>query len=507
MLAIAIELVLALAAPQQAQTPQPEPKLVYLNVIAVDPHGDPVTDLTSDDFQVADAGKPQKIALFRHRDEKLAPAVSLQPNEFSNRTGANPSHTTVILFDLLNERFGTRGNAWNELVHFLQPLEASDDLNLYLLTVDGRLYTVHGFAEGEAGGKEGTAAWTRQIKPLMDAAMRGATRVRPVDIDVNVRVELTYRALAGLTVELSRAPGRKNIVWVTDGVPIFLSPRRSDTGDWVDFSEQLRRYSDTMARSGVAIYPVQQILIGARDVGSPGAPGSAAAIDSGLDDLQTLDEFAGLTGGRLDRGKDIGEAIKEARNDLRISYQIGYFPPLQNWDGKFHKLHITCKRKGVRIQAKTGYYAWADAPETETRQALDSATSTNFDAEEIGLRVKVSPNPVSPNPQQPQIQHFSLHIDANDIALPRVGAQYSGQLRVATIGYLADGRNENSSVFQFSPHYSAQERDNALKDGIDFAQDMKVGPSVRSIRFIVFDRGSGAIGSITIPVNNSAHLP
>jgi hypothetical protein len=74
-IAIAIELVLVLAASQQAQTPQPEPKLVYLNVIAVDSHGDPVTDLTSDDFQIADAGKPQKIALFRHRDEKLSPAA------------------------------------------------------------------------------------------------------------------------------------------------------------------------------------------------------------------------------------------------------------------------------------------------------------------------------------------------------------------------------------------------------------------------------------------------
>jgi VWFA-related protein len=525
MFALAISLVLALAAPQQAPPQQPEPKLVYLNVIAVDSHGEPVTDLTSDEFQIADARKSQKIAFFRHRDVKPAPAPSLQPNQFSNRTGSNPSHATVILFDLLNERLGTRGQAWDQLIHFLEGLETADDLYLYFLTVDGRLYTVRGFAEGGAGGQDGTGPWTRQIKPLMAAAMHDVARVRPPEIDVNLRVDLTYRALGVLALDLARFPGRKNIVWITDGIPIEISAARSDTGDWVDFTPQLRQYSEALARSGVAIYPVQQIMLGSPEAMGVGENGDSGAglfggsgglgrggranvpVGAGMGSLQSLDEFAGLTGGRLSQGKDVGAAIKESRNDSRTNYQIGYFPPPQNWDGKFHKLRITCKRKGVRIQAKTGYYAWAEAPETETRQALDAAASANFDAEEIGLRLSTSPNPVSPNRKDPQIQHFSLHIDANDIALAHVGAQYNAQLRVATIGYLADGRNENSSVFQFSPHYSVQERDNALKDGIAFAQDMKVGPGVRSIRFIVFDRGSGAIGSITIPVNTAAHLP
>src|SRR5580704_13634116 len=165
MFAIAIGLALALAAPQQAQPPPPpESKLVYLNVVAVDGHGDRVTDLTSDDFQIADAGKSQKIAFFRHRDVKSAPPESLNPNEFSNRTSAGPPHSTVILIDLLNERPDTWGDSWNELVRFLQPLETADDLYLYLITADGRLYPVHGFAEGGTAPRQG-APWTRQIKP------------------------------------------------------------------------------------------------------------------------------------------------------------------------------------------------------------------------------------------------------------------------------------------------------------------------------------------------------
>jgi hypothetical protein len=270
--------------------------------------------------------------------------------------------------------------------------------------------------------------------------------------------------------------------------------------------QQLREFGEALGRSGIAVYPVQQIMIGGRDAGSPAPRGSDAAIDTGLDDRRTLDELAGLTGGRLNQGKDIGAAIKQARNDLRTSYQIGYFPPPQNWDGKFHKLHVACTRKGVRIQARTGYSASysasKDTAEPETRQALDAATSADFDAAEIGLRVTMSPDP-----KDPQMEHFSLHIDANDIAIARQAGQYTAQLRVAAIAYLANGRNQDSRIIGLSPHYSAAERDKVLQNGIDFNQDMKVEANVKQIRFIVFDRGSNAIGSITVPVNTGAHLP
>jgi VWFA-related protein len=494
--AIAIGLVLALAAPQHAQPPQPESQLVTLNVIAVDAHGDPVTDLTADDFQITDAGKLQKIAFFRHRDEKLVLPASPSPNQFSNRTGANPPHPTVILFDLLNERPEAWGDSWNELVHFLQPQETAEDLYLYLITADGRLYPVHGFSGGGTG-----PSWTRQIKPLMDAAMREAARAP--GLAVYDRARFTYEALDRLALEMSRVPGSKNIVWVTAGVPVAMNPRNL-VGEALNMWtwQQLQEFGEELARSGVAIYPVQQIMIGSQDAGSPGPRGSGAAINAGLDDRRTLDELAGLTGGRLNQGKDIGEAVTESRNDLRTSYQIGYFPPPGNWDAKFHKLRVTCNRKGVRIQAKTGYSALKDAHETDTRHALDAAASADFDAAEIGLRVTMSPDG-----NDPQMEHFGLHINANDIALPRQDARYTAQLRLTAIAYLANGRNEDSKIVQLDPHYSPAERDQVLQNGIDIHQDMKVEPNVKQIRFVVFDRYSSTVGSITIPVTAGGHLP
>jgi hypothetical protein len=57
-------------------------------------------------------------------------------------------------------------------------------------------------------------------------------------------------------------PGHKSIVWLTDGIPIELGPRRSDIGDWVDFTPLLLQLSEAFDRSSVAIHPVRQVMFG-----------------------------------------------------------------------------------------------------------------------------------------------------------------------------------------------------------------------------------------------------
>jgi len=496
---IAFGLAFVVAALATDDLPPPGSKLVDLNVIALDNHGQPVKDLTSDDFQVSDAGKQQKIAFFHRNESKQPPAPALGPNEFSNRSAGEVPHATVILFDLLNESFGSRGVASNELIKELAPWETADGLYLYLLSVDGRLYPVHGLpgAEGEVR-PPGEAPWTRQIKPLMDQAMRTVLRVRPVEIDVAVRVQLTYAALDAMALQLSMVPGRKNIVWVSDGVPIALGPMRSDTGDFVDFTPLLRQLSEALDRSGVAIYPVRQVMLGRQDnIGATSGAGATGGAGTGIESLETLDDFAGLTGGRPDAGKDIGGAVRQAMSDLRFSYQIGYYPSLQSRDGKFHKLRIVCKRKGVRVQAKTGYYAWADPPGTQTKQAIEAAIWTGFDAAEIGLR-----GTLSPDPKDPRAEHFEVRIDAQDVALAHREDQYTGQLRLTMIGYLANGQIESSAVIPLDLQYNAMERDKAVRDGIAFSNSVLLGEQMNKVRLIVFDRGSNAVGSLTIPVNS-----
>jgi hypothetical protein len=313
-------------------------------------------------------------------------------------------------------------------------------------------------------------------------------------------VQLTFAALDALGWQLSRVAGRKNVVWVTDGVPIELGPGRSDTGDFVDFTPELRRLSEALVRSGMALYPVRQVMFGSGDsIGeTSGGAGATGGAGTGMQSLATLNELAGVTGGRPSVDKDTGAALKQAMSDVNVSYQIGYYPPESNWDGKFHKLRVTCKRKGVRVQAKTGYYAWVGTPGAGSEQAIRSVAGTEFDAAEIGLR-----GTLSADPKDKRAAHWSVRIDARDIALAQQGDHYDAQLRLALVGYFADGRIESSQIIPLDLHYSAEERERVLKEGIGFSRNLTITDQLSKMRLIVYDRGSNAVGSLTIPLNPS----
>src|SRR5580704_5143508 len=123
-----------------AAPPDSEERLVNLNVVVLDSHGQPVSDLTADDFQVQDQGKHSRIAVFHKNDaavpSEAAPAP-LGPHEFSNRAGAVSPSVTLILLDLVNLAMDQQGYARNQLVTALRRLESADYVYLYLLTVRG----------------------------------------------------------------------------------------------------------------------------------------------------------------------------------------------------------------------------------------------------------------------------------------------------------------------------------------------------------------------------------
>lgn len=477
---------------------QPEPRLLDLNVIAVDNHGKAVTDLTADDFQISDAGKPQKISFFRiNQTNHTGQIAPLGPNEFSNRVSGESRGATVVIFDLLNLGFGARGIATNQLQRELPQIEAADSLYMYVVSVDGAVFPVHDVQPPEKPLVEPSSGpWTRQAKPLLDNVLKAVTRVRSVDIDVYVRTLLTFHALETVGSRVAAIPGRKNVIWVTDGVPLALGEIRSDTGEPVDFTPEIRKLSESLDRSYISLYPVRQIMMGRSDNIGATSDGSGATggAGTGISEIATLELLAGLTGGHSSE-KDIGAAIQEVSRNLNFSYQIGYYAPSGNWDNKFHKLRVTSKRKGLRIQAKTGYYAWKVAEGSRAGDAFTATANAPLDAAEIGLRASVSPDTEHHNGAT-----LTVRVHAQDLSLVPEGDHFTDQIRVMTIAYLPAGPAAVGPPRPLDIQFTAAQRDQALKDGISFTENLAPAQGATKFRVIVFDRGSNGVGSITIPV-------
>jgi VWFA-related protein len=302
-------------APKAVVVPQPGARIT-LNVVAFDGHDQIVGDLTSQDFQISDQGQPQRIVSFNN-----------VPN------AAQVAPPVVLLFDLLHDSLGNRGYGTEEIIQALEPLKSSDSLYLYLLSRQGELKPVRGLTSTQEHNPPEKTPWTEHIKPLLEAAIDKASGVRVVN---TLRVKDgvgTVPAIETLDSTLRPFPGRKNLIWITSGgvdLSYATGSRRFDNFSLVD------RIATALDHDGITLSSVHQ----------------GHNVDNG--DLGTLEQLAELTGGKV-YANEFEKAVKEAMAASRSGYVIEYDgPPL---DGKYHKIRVTCSRKGVHLQVKQGYYA------------------------------------------------------------------------------------------------------------------------------------------------------
>ncbi|HWC96376.1 MAG TPA: VWA domain-containing protein [Candidatus Sulfopaludibacter sp.] len=488
--------------PQRPSQPAPPAAQVSLNVVVLDAKGQNVADLTADDLQVQDNGKPQRIVAFRRQDSRKPEAAPLGPRQYSNRSATALPHATVILFDILNMRFEDRGYVFNQVNRALQQFESNESIFLYLITVNNKLVPVRGLPGDQSGSDAKERVGPQDIQARLNDAMHTTMGLRPVDMDIDTRVRATFATLSVMASRLAALPGRKNIVWLTHGVPISLGPNVTYSGDSVDYAPYIRQLSHTLDRADCSIYAVQQSPPGSTslmgsDMGrSPTAETTGVTQPTGMGSEQTLTEFANLTGGRAYENNDIAGAIKQAVNDSKQSYLLTYAPPADNWDGKYHKVRVTSKRKGLRLQTRQGYYAFVDqaASGKQVQDAIEAAIVSPFDAADIGITAATSPLR-----EEGKALHVALKIDGNDLQLLPSGDSYTGQLAIRVIEYQDDGTMRQTKPSTVNLQLTAAQHDEALKNGYSFTQDIALSPGASRIRVIVFDDENAAIGSLTIP--------
>jgi VWFA-related protein len=463
----------------------PPAQLVRLNIVALDDHNQPVRDLSSAEFQIFDRGKRQKIALFRRNQMKPEDPAPPEPHTFSNRAAASPRHATVILFDLLNEHIASLGYSQQQLIRALQNLDSSSDLYLYLLTLNGVLYPIRALPGPEGPPPMAAATWTHNIATLLDRAVREVFIARPLEMiaDTDYRVRTTYMALTALSSVLAGFPGRKSIVWITHGIPIEIGPNRSGTPDGIDYSPYLRQFTAEFDHANIAVYPVAM---------SP-------RIETGLASMDTVQEFAYLTGGRTYM-QDIRTAVTEAVDEARVGYLIEYDPSPQKWDGKFHKIRVTCTRPKVRIETKKGYYAYPPQGLSTDQQnlSLKAAATSPFDAAEIGLRVTVLPGAGGPDTRR-----LHIRLSSQDVMWLRIEDTYYADLEMMFVEFGAAGPDAASEPVPVTLRRPAVPSGGSQQADVSVNQDLTISGTTRKIRIVVLDRDSDAVGSVTVPVTLS----
>lgn len=171
-----------------------------------------------------------------------------------------------------------------------------------------------------------------------------------------------------------RLPGRKSILFFSSG---FGIPQGME-GPWTELISTANRFNVTFysidARGLGTTRLNQEADSQLRDAASASqanlrkgtglvTPAMAQAFDTAINSgkangQDTLANLAQSTGGFLiANNNDFRDQLKKVSEDIQTYYQITYDPHIEKYDGAFHKLEVVSRRAGLRIQARSGYFA------------------------------------------------------------------------------------------------------------------------------------------------------
>jgi VWFA-related protein len=276
-----------------------------------DKKGQLLPNLSKEQFEVAEDGKPQAIKYFK--------AESNLPLTIGILLDTSLSQDRVLPIE---KEVGAQ---------FLQRMLRKED-EAFLISFDVNVDLLQDFTNSG-----------RDIRAGMDAAkingggnVGGAPGIGQGPIALNPRGTLLYDAVFLASHDKLRSEvGRKALILLTDG---------EDQGSQY-------RIKDAIEAAQKADTICYVLLIA--DRGFYGMLGY-----SGDHDMKKLTEE---TGGRVivvgDKPEKLRDAFDQISRELRSQYNIGYTPTNAKRDGTFRKVEIRTKEKNYKIQGRSGYYA------------------------------------------------------------------------------------------------------------------------------------------------------
>ncbi|HSK45270.1 MAG TPA: VWA domain-containing protein [Candidatus Binatia bacterium] len=485
-----------LAQNQTGRSPQTfrtTTRLVVVDVVATDEKGSPVKDLKAEDFVVKENNEPQKVVDFSfHQPGNVAAnAHQLPANIFSNSPiYSGNSSLNVILLDAINTDFSNHAYAQDMLVKYLGTNPKLQPTAVYALESNLRL--LHDFSTDPAVLRDAITHY-RGIGvshlPTVEAAASPFTQ-RGTFRNVPQGRGAAFRGMIFLAQTLAGYPGRKNLIWISEGFPLNLYPD-SLMGDEVmlieDYSPIVEKIADELMGAQVALYPI-----------------SAAGVSKD-DQFSAQTAMAGMaerTGGKTFFNRnDIDTGVRASLDDGNTYYTLEYYPANKTWNNKFRHIKVSVSRPGVKLQYRDGYYAnnpltvfGTETMGTEFSQALDinapSLTAVSFAAAVL---------PASPQTQNKVAVVF--HIDPHTLAFQRGsdGLEHA-ELNCVVWAYPRKGdpiRAEGGTITADMPEGDYEKM---MKNFFPCKRELDLKPGQYTLRLGVLDRKANLIGTLSTPL-------
>jgi VWFA-related protein len=387
-----------MAPPPAQSSKQTSPKLVtqteevVLDLVVHDKKGRPVSDLKPGEIEIIDGNAPVKISglrLVNANDERF---VTLVFDRFEPSVGHAVRNAALKTLKMAPPGRSAQGDRCPSCA-------VTPRLSFSVFKIDGRLRLIQPFTTDREALIKAIGAATGEAKDSAAAESDAIKAVNAQDRNVNRTIVTALRdsqrisqdqharpSLAGL-LALARAqqsvPGRKAVVYFTQGMQVDSNAR-----------EMVTSIVGAANRSGVSIYAVDANALDqkASDAlmasvvmrGSGGRGGGVGATRNGVvgditpagmrnmaneqmgriemsSDGSPRNPLAKLstgTGGIYVSGTDaVAKPLRRMIQDLTTYYEASYAPDIEQYDGRFRPVTVKPLRRGLNIQARSGYFA------------------------------------------------------------------------------------------------------------------------------------------------------
>lgn len=500
-------------------------RLVQVSVVVQDKSGAPITGLKKEEFTVLDGGIRQEIAFFSSMSPVHKPVSPLPAGVFTNRAelkGQDPGAVLILLYDSLNTSFEDQAYARQHILRFLKNVQPQDHVAIFALTTE--LLVLHDFTEDSAALENSLNRFSPRLLAAFDAShpaefhapgladdpfwRRFEERVNLAngeiaDDRVMDRYRRTYDALMAIAGYVENIPGRKILVWVSGGIPIQLGEDQIGAPDRDNFrfdnagpagtasENNLSGLARELNRVNMAIYPIDAHGVEVDD--------SAAAFSSRQNQRDTFRELADKTGGKAFYGtNDVGGAVKSAFEDGRYTYTLGFYPGHGVWDGRFREIGIHVAVDGAQLRYRGGYFAFPEKSGSEElmKADLQEAARSPVDATALGVTVKEKLLAAAP----PRVAQLQITLDPKTFLLQERENHREGGLDLLFLQRDAAGKFLKAEKQHLDVKYTKRGYEKVAKAGLLVRRELEIDEAAAEIRVLVRDAGSGALGSVTIPM-------
>jgi hypothetical protein len=305
-------------------------------------------------------------------------------------------------------------------------------------------------------------------------------------------VENTSQAMKQIAKNVANIPGRKSLVWISGGFPIYIgeSDPIGTRSQRYNFSPLISATAKMLANADLAVYPVD-----ARGLWAP--PGGRGYILPNFDSMIAIAEETG--GHAYYNTNDISGSIRKAIDDSVSSYVLAYYPTHNNWDYSFRSINVKLARKGLQLRYRTGYYAIPDSNDGSGMrdQLIANAIRSPIQMMDLGLEVRADAS-VTSSGREIKAQ---VRVDPSQMHFDKTGERWTDSLDIVWAGMSADGRviERDGDRVALQPEQSGY--DEIQHAGFSFTQHIRLTKDSVEMRLVVRDHGTGAIGSVNIPVS------